>query len=373
MSKRAVFEEVAAPAREEASAEAPAHRRAARGAIAAWLWCLAGLVALMVLVGGLTRLTDSGLSITVWDPVMGAIPPLSPADWEAAFAAYRETVEFQQQNHWMTLADFKPIYWWEWGHRVLGRLIGVVWVVGLVVFLSLRAVPRGWGWRLALPGLLGGLQGAIGWWMVHGGLDALDVPSYRLATHLGLAFVIFMLLVWSALKIRLDPVALLSARRARPRGMGLWSGLIVAGLFVQIMGGALVAGIDAGRSYVDWPLMQGQIFPAEGFALTPAWRNFLEDPATAQFTHRMLGYALVPLAAAVAWAAARTGLRALAARGRWLLLGVLAQIAVGVVTVMHGAPWQIAILHQAWALGLVWLALRLRFAALYPAGQRIAV
>jgi len=370
MSKRAVFEEVQTRGR-AAPAATPARSREARAGIAAWLWSLAGLVALMVLVGGLTRLTDSGLSITVWDPVMGAIPPLSQADWEAAFAAYRETAEFREQNHWMTLADFKPIYWWEWGHRFLGRLIGVVWAVGLVAFLTLRAVPKGWTWRLVLPGLLGGVQGAIGWWMVHGGLDALDVPSYRLATHLGLAFVIFMLLVWSALKIRLDPVALLSARRARPRAVGAWSGLMLAGVFAQIVVGALVAGIDAGRSYVDWPLMQGQVFPEGGFALEPAWRNFLEDPATVQFMHRMLGYALVPLAVLFAWVAARPGLRALAMRGRWVLAALVTQIVVGIVTVMNGAPWEIAIVHQAGALVLVWLLLRARFAALYPAQQRI--
>ena len=370
MSKRAVFEEVG-ESRPAAARKQARGRREARGAIAAWLWSLAGLVALMVLVGGLTRLTDSGLSITVWAPVMGVIPPLSEADWQAAFDAYKQTAEFREQNHWMTLADFKPIYWWEWGHRLLGRLIGLVWAAGLVTFLALRVVPRGWGWRLAAPGLLGAVQGGIGWWMVHGGLDALDVPSYRLATHLGLAFVIFTLLIWYALKIRLEPVALLSARRARPAGLGAWSGLMLAAVFAQIVVGALVAGIDAGRSYVDWPLMQGQIFPDDGFALSPAWRNFFEDAATVQFAHRVLGYALVVLAGLFAWVAARPGLTRLRARGRWVLAGVTAQMAVGIVTVMLAAPWQVAILHQGGALVVVWLVIRARFAALYPAQQRI--
>ena len=370
MSKRAVFEEVGEERQTAPPATRPA-RREARGAIAAWLWSLAGLVALMVLVGGLTRLTDSGLSITVWDPVMGAIPPLSDADWQAAFDAYRQTTEFQQQNHWMTLADFKPIYWWEWGHRFLGRLIGVVWLIGLVAFLATRTVPRGWTGRLVLPGLLGALQGAIGWWMVVSGLDRLDVASYRLALHLGLAFVIFMLLVWYAMKIRLEPVALMTARRARPRGVVAFSSGLVVALFAQILVGALVAGIDAGRSYVDWPLMQGQVFPAEGFALSPAWRNFFEDAATVQFVHRMLGYAVLLLALGFALAAARPGLAVLRARGRWVLGGVALQVVAGIVTVMHAAPLPLAILHQGLALAVVWLMMRARFATLYPPAQRL--
>ena len=371
MPKRPVFEEVSADTPSARATPAAGERREARGAIAAWLWTLAGLVAVMVLVGGLTRLTDSGLSITVWDPVMGVIPPLSDADWQAAFAAYKETTEFQKQNHWMTLADFKPIYWWEWGHRFFGRLIGVVWIVGLVTFLALRAVPRGWTWRLVLPGLLGGVQGAVGWWMVVSGLDKLDVASYRLATHLGLAFVIFMLLVWTALKIRLEPVALLAARRARAHWAGAMSGVMVAAVFAQLLVGALVAGIDAGRSFVDWPLMQGQWFPPNAFSLDPAWRNFFENAGLVQFTHRVLGYAVLLLAVVYALVAARPGLTALKRRGRWVLYAVFAQVVTGIVTVMHAAPLELAILHQAGALLVIWLLMRARFAALYPAQQRI--
>ena len=370
MTKRAIFEDVGTEA-EAGTARTPAARREARGAIAAWLWSLAGLVALMVLVGGLTRLTDSGLSITVWDPVMGAIPPLSDADWQAAFDAYKTTTEYQQQNSWMTLADFKPIYWWEWGHRFLGRLIGLVWLVGLVAFLATRTIPEGWTWRLVLPGLLGGVQGAIGWWMVHGGLDALDVPSYRLATHLGLAFVIFMLLVWTALKIRLEPVALMQARRQRAHGAAGWAGILVAAVFLQIVVGALVAGIDAGRSYVDWPLMQGEFFPSGSFELTPVWRNFFEDAGLVQFTHRMLGYAVLLLGLVFAWRAARPGLKALRARGMWVAGALFAQVVIGIVTVMNASPIEIAIFHQAGALVVVWLLMRARFAAMYPSTQRI--
>ncbi|MEM1343301.1 MAG: COX15/CtaA family protein [Pseudomonadota bacterium] len=374
MSKRAVFEEVgaaSAASRAPIKAHAPA-RREARAAIAAWLWGLAGLVVLMVVVGGLTRLTDSGLSITVWDPVMGAIPPLSQADWDAAFALYKETTEFQVQNSWMTLADFKPIYWWEWGHRFLGRFIGVVWAVGLLAFLLTRTIPEGWTWRLVLPGALGGLQGGIGWWMVHGGLDDLDVPSYRLALHLGIAFVILMLLAWYAFKIRLDPVALLQARRQRLSGLAPLSGLIVAGVFLQILAGALVAGIDAGRYFVDWPLMQGNFLPPAPLVMEPMWRNLFENVGTVQFNHRMLGYVVFALAiwfAIKAMRSGRTRLRTLA----WAMLGVMtAQVGLGIVTVKTASPLHIAIWHQAGAMVLVLLLLRMRFEALYPATQKIA-
>ena len=162
MSKRSIFEDVGGGKAEAKVAAAPVRSREARGAIALWLLALAVLTAAMVLVGGLTRLTDSGLSITEWAPVMGALPPLSEADWRAAFAAYRQTTEFQDQNNWMTLADFRPIFWWEWGHRLLGRLIGGVWLVGFLVFLLARRIPAGWTGRLILPGVLGGLQGAVG-------------------------------------------------------------------------------------------------------------------------------------------------------------------------------------------------------------------
>ncbi len=372
MSKRAIFEDVSAATPRQAPAKPAAEPREARGAIAVWLWLLAGLVALMVIVGGLTRLTDSGLSITVWDPVMGAIPPLSDADWQAAFDAYKTTTEFQEQNHWMTLADFKPIYWWEWGHRQLGRAIGLVWAVGFLGFLAFRAIPKGWTGRLLMLGALGGLQGFVGWWMVASGLDKLDVASYRLATHLGLAFLIFMLLVWYAMRIRLEPVALLQARRARPPGAGAWTWLLAGAVFLQIVVGALVAGIDAGRGYVDWPLMQGRFFPEDALALEPIWRNAFESPGLVQFVHRMLGYAVLLLAILAAWRLARMGLDRLRARARWMLAATFAQVAVGIVTVIHASPLEIAIFHQAGAVVLVFLLMRLRFAALYPAQQRIA-
>ena len=291
MTKRSVFEEVG---EKRAAPVAVAARAPARRAIALWLWLLAALVAAMVLVGGATRLTDSGLSITEWAPVMGIVPPLSDADRQRAFDAYRGTTEFQQQNAWMTLDDFMPLYWWEWGHRLLGRLIGLVWAVGLAGFLLARAVPRGWTGWLVLPGLLGAAQGAVGWWMVASGLvGRLDVAPYRLMLHLGIAFSIFALLVWLALRVRLDEVATLAARRRRVGRVMAWTGWLGALVFLQILAGALVAGLDAGRGYVDWPLMEGNFLPPEAFDLAPAWANVFENPALAQFDHRMVAYLLV--------------------------------------------------------------------------------
>ncbi|MEO1468599.1 MAG: COX15/CtaA family protein [Pseudomonadota bacterium] len=380
MAKGAVFEEVGAAGRREAEAAAPTRPvrgpagdagGGARMAIALWLWALAALVAVMVLVGGLTRLTDSGLSITVWAPVMGAIPPLSDADWQAAFDAYKTTTEYQEQNAWMTLDDFKPIYWWEWGHRQLGRFIGLVWAVGLGAFLLARAVPRGWTWRLVLPGVLGGVQGAIGWWMVASGLtDRLDVASYRLAVHLGLAFVIFGLLVWAALRIRLPEAEVMQARRRRAGGRGMVAGFGVL-LFAQILVGALVAGIDAGRSFTDWPLMSGQFFPETALDLEPVWVNFFENAGLVQFVHRMLGYVVLVVGLLVAWRLMRRAERSVRWHGIALGVLVLAQTVLGIVTVLYAAPLEIAIWHQAGGLALMGVLVSTAFVLAYPPQTRI--
>lgn len=372
MSKRSIFEDVGG-GKAATAAAAPTHKREARGAIALWLLLLALLTAAMVLIGGLTRLTDSGLSITEWAPVMGAMPPLSEADWQAAFTAYQSTTEFQEQNNWMALADFKPIFWWEWGHRFLGRLIGMVWLAGFLFFLAAGRIPAGWTGRLILPGVLGGLQGAVGWWMVASGLTGrLDVASYRLALHLGLAFVIFMVLLWLALKVRLDDVTLLKARRRRlPALMGV-AGALTALVFLQILAGALVAGIDAGRGYVDWPLMQGQFLPTESFDLVPLWTNFFENPALVQFIHRMLGYFVLALGLIFALRCGRSGHGATRNLGRWTGVAILAQVVIGIITVMHGSPLDIALFHQAGALVVVAMLVRTKFEIAYPGEQRIA-
>lgn len=345
-------------------------RDKARRAIRVWMQILFALVFVMIAVGGLTRLTDSGLSITEWAPLTGAIPPLTEADWQAEFEKYQQIDEFRLQNAWMELADFKVIYWWEWGHRQLGRVIGAVWALGFLWFTLRRKIPAGWTTKLLLLGALGGAQGAIGWWMVSSGVTqgvgTLDVASYRLAAHLGLAFVILGVIAWYIMQMGRPAQDLMQARRARERKpWGLSTGMMHFA-FLQILLGALVAGIDAGRSYTDWPLMGGQFFPATAFDLEPLWRNFFENPGLVQFIHRMTGY-LLAVFAVVVWLRGR---RSSHPRTRVAFNAVLAamalQIVLGVVTVLYAAPWYLAILHQGLAVVLWVLILRARFLSGYP-------
>jgi len=350
-------------------------RGGARRAIRVWLMVLFALVFIMIAVGGLTRLTDSGLSITEWRPITGAMPPLNAADWQSEFAKYQEIDEFKVQNSWMELADFKRIYWWEWGHRQLGRVIGLVWAAGFFWFLIRKQIPTGWTGRLLLLGGLGGLQGAIGWWMVASGVTTgagtTDVASYRLATHLGLAFVILGFITWYALMLGRREQDLMQARRAKEaKQFSLASGLMHFA-FLQILIGALVAGIDAGRHFVDWPLMQGQFFPPEAFDITPAWRNFFENPGLVQFMHRMAAY-LLALFGIIVWLRGR---RSAHATTRFAFNAVMAalvvQIVLGIITVLYAAPVHIALVHQAMAVVLWVLILRARFLSAYPIATSI--
>ena len=371
---RAIFEDVA-DGRTKAAAPPPPRRddAPARRAIARWLGVLFALLVVMIAVGGLTRLTDSGLSITEWNPVMGAIPPMSAEAWAIEFDKYRAIPEYQLQNRGMSLEEFQFIYWWEWGHRQMGRFIGLVWAAGFVWFLARREIPRGWTPRLLGLGLLGGLQGAIGWWMVSSGLEGtmLDVKSYRLATHLGLAFVILGLIAWYILRLGRREAELLQARRQRAEGLVRASGVLVMLLFAQILMGALVAGIDAGRSYTDWPLMAGQLFPPDAFVLQPAWNNFFENAGLVQFNHRILAY-VVAAAGLVVWLRARKSALVRVRQAFDVMAVALAlQVVLGIVTVIYGAPWPLAIAHQLLAVGL-WVALlRARFAAAYPLAQSV--
>ena len=344
-----------------------------RPAIRIWLMILFFLVVLMIFVGGLTRLTDSGLSITEWRPVTGAVPPLSAADWDAEFEKYKQIPEFQLVNKDMTMAEFQYIYWWEWGHRQLGRVIGLVWAAGFAWFALTSKLPRGWLMRLGFLGILGGLQGAIGWWMVSSGLEGrmVDVASYRLAIHLGLAFVILGFIRWYALSLGQSEMALFQARRRRETGLVFWANALALVAFMQILLGALVAGLDAGRGYIDWPLMGGEVFPSDAFAYDPWYLNFFENEALTQFNHRVLGYALL-LLAFFAWMSSR---RSALSRVRSLFLMVLILIAAqagwGIFTVMNAAPLWLAIIHQLGAV-VVWVViLRARFEVFYPAEQSV--
>ncbi|MEY8830745.1 heme A synthase [Sedimentitalea sp. XS_ASV28] len=371
--KRSIFEEVSGEAAARPAVQPgliDKGRRGARKGIRLWLMILFALVVLMIAVGGLTRLTDSGLSITEWRPVTGALPPMSEADWQAEFDKYKQIDEFRVQNQWMDLSDFKEIYWWEWGHRQLGRVIGLVWAVGFLGFLAARQIPAGWTGRLFLVGVLGGLQGAIGWWMVASGVTQgegmTDVASYRLAVHLGLAFVILGVIGWFVLLLGREERELMQARRAREvRLFGLSTGLLHF-TFLQILIGALVAGIDAGRSYTDWPLMGGQFIPPNPFLFEPLWRNFFENPGLVQFMHRITGYLLF-LFTVVVWLRGRKSVHEATRFAFNAVFAALSfQVVLGIVTVLYGAPWQVAILHQLAAV-LVWtLILRARFLTAYP-------
>ena len=353
-------------------------KRGARGAIRIWLMMMFALVMAMIVVGGLTRLTDSGLSITEWDPISGAVPPMTAQAWEAEFAKYQTTQEYQLQNAGMTLSEFKVIFWWEWGHRQLGRAIGVVWAIGFFGFLAARQIPAGWTGRLFLLGVLGGLQGAIGWWMVHSGLNETavelgrtDVASYRLATHLGLAFVILGFLAWFTFLMGRSEGDLMQSRRDGNRKLfGMSTGLMHFA-FLQIILGALVAGIDAGRAFPTWPMMGDGFFPPEPFTLTPWWRNFFEDAGLVQFIHRMSGYLLM-IYGIVVWNRARkSGNRKTKFAFNAVLAMMVLQMAIGIITVLQQAHLHIAITHQIGAVVLWVLILRARYLSRYPLAQSV--
>lgn len=347
--------------------------KGARGAIRIWLMVLFALVVVMITVGGLTRLTDSGLSITEWAPISGSVPPMSAEAWEAEFEAYKLIPEYVEQNAGMSMDDFKTIYWWEWGHRQLGRFIGVVWALGFFYFLLRRQIPVGWTGRLVFVGALGGLQGAIGWWMVHSGLQAgmLDVASYRLATHLGLAFVILGFIAWFVFLLGRREADLMQARRnGEARLFGLITGLMHFA-FLQILLGALVAGIDAGRAFPTWPLMGDGFFPPDPFQISPLWRNFFEDAGLVQFIHRMTAYLLM-IFGVVVWLRGRKSANGHTRFGFNVVFALLAlQMVIGILTALYSAPVHIAIVHQFTAV-LLWVAiLRARYLARYPLKQSI--
>ncbi|MEQ9693914.1 heme A synthase [Shimia sp. SDUM112013] len=377
--KRSIFEEVGdSPAKDQPRAAVGGIDKGQRGArrgLRAWLMVLFAMVVVMIVVGGLTRLTDSGLSITEWRPVTGAIPPMNEADWQSEFDKYKQIDQWEIENQWMTLDDFKYIYWWEWGHRQIGRVIGLVWALGFAGFAIAGKIPTGWTSRLFLIGALGGVQGAVGWWMVASGVTSGEgvttVASYRLATHLGLAFVILGFIAWYVFLLGREERDLMQARRGKEDKLfSLSTGLLHA-TFVQILLGALVAGIDAGRSYTDWPLMGGQVIPPDPFLIEPVWKNFFENPGLVQFIHRVWGYLLVAFAVVV-WLRGRKSAHAAT---RFAFNAVMASIAIqllmGIGTVLYAAQVHIAITHQIVAI-LVWvLVLRARFLSHFPQTQSI--
>ena len=328
------------------SAAAP---RSGLSPVAIWLLAILAMTAAIVMVGGLTRLTESGLSITEWKPVTGVVPPLSEADWEAELEKYRSTTQYQVLNKGMSVAEFKLIYWWEWGHRVLARTIGMVALIGLAIFWWQGRLKGAMLRRGAVLVLLVGAQGALGWFMVVSGLvGRTEVSQYRLAAHLGLAFIIF---AWTMLML-LDLKRPREGRAAQP---GLTLARITLGVvFLQVLLGGLVAGLDAGLTYNTWPLMDGSLVPDGLFLHQPWWLNFGDNVTMVQFQHRMTAYAVATLAVLCVIVAGRTG----AGKPSAGLLGsvTVGQILLGVLTLLAGAGGEQPILlgaaHQFGALVL---------------------
>lgn len=312
--------------------------------VRAWLFFTAFLVFCMVIVGGATRLTDSGLSITEWQPLLGVIPPFTEAQWQEALEKYRQIPEYQLVNKGMSLDDFKFIYWWEWAHRFLGRFIGLVFFLPFLYFAVTGALSGRTLWRSAALFVLGGLQGALGWYMVASGLvDRVDVSQYRLSAHLTLATVIFGAILWVAFG--------LDRKRRLVHGSREWVAVLIVGLVIlQVAAGGFVAGLDAGMGYNTWPMMDGQLIPAGLMIMKPWWANLFENAMTVQFNHRILAYVIVVVAAGYAYVV-QTQTAAL------IVAAVLLQVVFGVWTLLWQVPLWLGLVHQGGALVVLAAAL----------------
>jgi cytochrome c oxidase assembly protein subunit 15 len=308
-------------------------------AISNWLLVVAALVFAMVVVGGITRLTESGLSMVRWEPVSGAIPPMTETAWQSEFDAYRATPEYQKINHGMSLTEFKDIYFWEYVHRLLGRFIGLAFALPLLWFAVKRAIPAGYGWRLGALLALGGMQGVIGWWMVASGLvDRPDVSHIRLAVHLLMALFIFALLIWTALDLR-NP----GSRPSKLPVSGAWAFSLLG---LQLMFGAYVAGLEAGYAFNTWPKMGDEWFPSGAPMLRPFFANLVDNPLVVQFVHRWLAWGVAAAASALAilaWSRRAFGAATAVA------VAVTVQILLGIATLLSGVELWIAVAHQAMA------------------------
>ena len=331
-------------------------------ALQRWLYAVAALIVAMVIVGGITRLTESGLSITQWKPISGIIPPLNAAQWEAEFALYRQIPEYAAFNQGMTLAGFKAIFFWEYMHRLLGRVIGLAFALPLAWFAIRRQIPRGYGWRLVALLALGGFQGFIGWWMVASGLsERTDVSHLRLATHLTTALIILGGIVWTALDLR-DLRHRPVAAPARLTGV---AGVAIALLVAQIVFGAFTAGLNAGYAFSSWPLMGDAWFPGGVPLAAPLWTNAVDNPVVVQFIHRWLAFVAAAGLGWLAWRAAQAGARGAAI---WVVALVAVQIALGIATLITGVQLHVAVAHQANAALLVIATV----AAAHALGRRTA-
>ncbi len=323
--------------------------------IAVWLLVCCAVIFVTLVLGGVTRLTRSGLSIVEWDPIIGVIPPLNQAQWDSAFNKYKRTPEYRKVNRGMSLPEFKKIFYVEWSHRMLGRFIGVVFLVPFFYFLLRRRITRDLTPKLVTLFILGGLQGAMGWYMVKSGLvDIPRVSPYRLTAHLGFAVIIYAYMFWVALNLWQPRAPALPALTPLRR-----FGVIVTGLiFLMILSGGFVAGNKAGFVFNTFPLMNGHFFPEGMLALEPTWTNFFENIATVQFDHRLIAYVLCMVIPLFWWASGRYGLALPARRAtHWLLAWLAVQVMLGITTLLYIVPIPLAAAHQAGALILFSLAL----------------
>ena len=323
-------------------------------AVRLWLYAVAALVLAMVLVGGATRLTESGLSITQWQPVMGVVPPINETQWQAEFEKYQVIPQYRELNRGMSLDAFKTIYWWEWTHRLIGRTIGVVFLLPLLWFLWRGWIVPGLRARLWVIFGLGALQGVVGWWMVASGLaNRVEVSQYRLATHLVLACVIYIAILWTAQWPDERP-----ATPAPSRIRAIAFGLLIL-VLAQIYLGALVAGLRAGYLYNTWPLIDGAFVPAASqlFFDVPIWRNLFENSLTVQFDHRMLAYTIWLIALIHAFNVARV-VKTGSVVGSAIILAatVTLQATLGILTLLMVVPISLALIHQAMAMILLTVA-----------------
>ncbi len=320
-----------------------------RRAIARWLFVVCGMIVAMVLIGAITRLTESGLSIMEWAPVTGFLPPMSDAEWQRLFELYRRTPEYRQVNAGMDVAAFRTIFWWEWIHRFWGRLIGLVYLLPLILFLVRRRIPAGLTKHLIVGFALGGAQGALGWFMVASGFgDRIDVSQYRLTAHLLLALAIYLYLLWLAIGC------------TRPPASRVWPGLrpqlilLFALIALTATMGAFTAGLDGGFVYNEFPTMGGSFVPSDAFALEPAWRNLFENPVGAQLVHRWLAIATAAAILIVWWRAPHGAETVSRKRPVDLLLAAATvQVALGIATLLTIVWLPLAVLHQAGAVALL--------------------
>jgi heme a synthase len=333
------------------SAQQTPHNRAVRW----WLLSIAALIAIMVLVGGATRLTESGLSIVEWKPVAGTLPPLNQEQWTQAFEAYKTIPQYRELNAGMNLAEFKTIFWWEWSHRLLGRVIGVAYLLPFLWLLWRGVLSADLRRRLWLIFGLGALQGAVGWWMVASGLSQrVEVSQYRLAAHLVLALLIFAGIVWTLRRLADRPPSTATWR------LKITSVVLVVLTFVQLYLGALVAGLRAGRVYNTWPDIDGALIPSAArlFFEAPWWRNLFDNPLTVQFEHRMTAYLLFALAVLHALDAVRSRAGTAVVNGAlWLAAVITLQATLGILTLLNQVPTSLALAHQAVAIAVLTLAI----------------